>query len=136
MGTRSLTHIKDGNKTLLTIYRQYDGYPTGLGAELYEFLKDFTVVNGFGSKLPNLANGIGCLAAQIVGHLKDGVGNVYIYPPNSKDCGEEYIYTISLKKNEINLKVEEAGWDKPNTVIYNGCLAGFASEVLTEKEAA
>ena len=135
MGTRSLTHIKDGNKTLLTIYRQFDGYPTGLGAELYEFLKDFTIVNGYGEKLPNYANGIGCLAAQLVGHLKDGIGNVYIYPPNSKDCGEEYIYTISLKKNEINLKVEESNYPD-NTVIYNGCLAGFASEVLTEKEAA
>jgi hypothetical protein len=47
MGTRSLTHViesyKDNGKkkkqTLLTMYRQYDGYPRGHGADLVEFLE-------------------------------------------------------------------------------------------------
>lgn len=102
MGTRSLTHIKDeNNKTLVTIYRQYDGYPEGMGLDLANFLVDITVVNGFGGKkTENLANGMGCLTAQLIGELKDGVGNVYIYPVNSKDCWEEYTYNVRHHKEK------------------------------------
>lgn len=98
MGTRSLTHIREGNKlgkVLLTIYRQYDGYPDGHGLDLAEFLKDMNVVNGLTmDEKKKVANGMGCLAAQLVAHLKQGPGNIYIYPPKSTDCGEEYVYTI------------------------------------------
>ena len=46
MGTRSTTAIRDENgKTLVTIYRQYDGYPTGHGQELADFLKARTLIN-------------------------------------------------------------------------------------------
>ena len=31
MGTRSIIHVKDERKTITTIYRQYDGYPSGMG---------------------------------------------------------------------------------------------------------
>lgn len=31
MGTRSIIHVKDGRKTIVTLYRQYDGYPSGMG---------------------------------------------------------------------------------------------------------
>ena len=102
MGTRSLTHIKNSNnKTILTMYRQYDSYPNGHGLELAEFLTPIRLVNGFGRDTDTLkiANGEGCLAAQLVAHFKHDVGGFYLYPPNSKDCGEEYTYTI--KVNDI-----------------------------------
>ncbi len=146
MGTRSLTHIKDDvweegetPKTVVTIYRQMDGYPEGLGAELAEFLAPFTIVNGFGGGTERMAiaNGMGCLAAQVVAHLKDGVGSVYLYAPDSEDVGEEYVYTIShtTPRNGaggLNLKCEgvNGGWgDKPRTleVLYDGPPEGFAA---------
>ena len=117
MGTRSLTRIiprqkglsyDDGHnhveKSVVNIYRQYDGYPEGLGLELAEFLNDFTVVNGMGlEKKPlKLANGTGCLAAQLVQYLKDGPGNVYLETLNGEpgDSWEEYIYTVYPKEGE------------------------------------
>lgn len=50
MGTRSLTFVHDGDaaKPLTCMYRQYDGYPSGHGLELQQFLAPFKVVNGIG----------------------------------------------------------------------------------------
>lgn len=98
MGTRSLTHIKDGNdRTLITFYRQMDGYPTGHGQELADFLKPFALVNGIGlNESRQIANGMGCLAAQVLAYFKNdqGVGGIYVQIPDASDCGEEYTYTI------------------------------------------
>ncbi len=110
MGTRSLTHIHDGYLSapvLTTIYRQFDGYPDGLGKELSEFLSPIEIVNGISDRSKPIANGMGCLAAQIIKHLKEEVGNVYLYPPGSKDCGEEFTYRIYLHKGEIWIKCLE-----------------------------
>lgn len=128
MGTRSLVVIKDdawtdkNNKKhegaeLVTMYRQYDGYPTGMGNDILNF---FTTdkegnesvlrrVNGISrDDAERSANGMGCLAAQLIARLKDSVGNLYIFPPKSRDCGEEYIYTLypNDTNDEIMLKVE------------------------------
>ena len=56
MGTRSLTRVietykddrtqKQVKKQLINMYRQYDGYPSGMGADLVEFLDGSKVVNG------------------------------------------------------------------------------------------
>jgi len=97
MGTRSLTHIKDDNdNTLVTIYRQYDVYPTGMGQDLKDILAPKRLGNGVGggATLENFANGMGCAAAAVIAALKDDVGNVYIQTPDATDCWEEYVYTI------------------------------------------
>jgi hypothetical protein len=109
MGTRSLTVLQEeSGKEIAVLYRQYDGYLGGHGKELVDFLRDFNVVNGFTSKDKErkVANGPGCLAGQIVSHFKRGVGDFYLYPAGTRDCGEEYVYYIipSLEKG-INLKV-------------------------------
>tara|TARA_R100000781_G_scaffold11034_4_gene10206 strand:- start:475 stop:909 length:435 start_codon:yes stop_codon:yes gene_type:complete len=115
MGTRSLTRViprqkglsydeghKHVSKSVINMYRQYDGYPQGHGLELAEFLSEFTVVNGLGadSYKSKIANGSGCLAAQLVQHFKDGPGNVYLYALDDEDCLEEYIYTLFPKEGE------------------------------------
>ena len=46
MGTRALTFVYEGDKPLVNLYRQYDGYPTGHGAELAQFLSDSKVMAG------------------------------------------------------------------------------------------
>ena len=61
MGTRCLTHVKDGDKkavTLVTIYRQYDGYPKGHGQELKKLFGNTEIINGIGAKqkAPKRAN--------------------------------------------------------------------------------
>lgn len=79
---------------LLSIYQQFDGYPSGVGAELCEFMQGFKIVNGITDRTIRTANGAGCFAAQLVAHLKKGIGGVYIYPPGSPD--EEFVYKIYI----------------------------------------
>lgn len=109
MGTRSLTHVVDTNGlVLVTLYRQFDGYPVGHGMELAEFLKGMTVVNGFNSSTPKKsANGMGCLAAQLVAHFKTEIGQFYLMAPGISDCGEVYTYTVSLIDGVLMIKVSD-----------------------------
>lgn len=130
MGTRSLTKIievyqdekKTSRQVLTTMYRQMDGYMEGHGAELAEWLAEFTVVNGIGmTETRKIANGAGCLAAQMFQHFKDGPGAIYLYPPGAKDCGEDYIYYIYVNDSNINVKVTY--WD--NKSIFKGTAKEF-----------
>jgi len=124
MGTRSLTHIYDDNQLLVTIYRQMDGYPTGMGADLKTILSSFTLVNGISLAVSQkVANGPGCLAAQLIKELKDGAGSIYIYPPGSSDCWEEYVYHVYLTDGHIRLKVEDTY--QGGHVLYDGSLSDF-----------
>ena len=95
MGTRSLTFIyNEHNEAILNLYRQYDGYITGHGAELAEFLAGKTLVNGFGKESTDLANGMGCLAASLVAHFKETVGGFYIHSVTDTQCGQDYEYHV------------------------------------------
>lgn len=99
MGTRSLTVVNDERgREIMALYRQYDGYPTGHGEELVEFLRPFTVVNGLSGDKSKVANGAECLAAQIVAHFKTEPGGFYLYPAKTRDVGEEWIYTVYTPK--------------------------------------
>lgn len=123
MGTRCLTIVEDEQgKELVTLYRQFDGYPEGHGAELKSFLKGFNIVNGITDReAVKTANGAGCLAAQIVTHFKGQpdhrLGGIYIYPAGTRDVGEEYIYRVRVhgpdfyarKKGHVVLTVIENG---------------------------
>ena len=85
------------DKIHVQIYNHYDGYPSGLGVTLADYLQDFTVVNGLSIGQEKVANGIGCLAAQTVKYLKDEPGNVYLYKPGERDW-EDYEYFIWCKE--------------------------------------
>ena len=130
MGTRSLTLVRSDNKVsdiCINIYRQYDGYPKGHGFELAEFLKDFIIVNGIGlNDNHKIANGMDCLAAQIVAHFKTDAGNIYLYPTESRDVGEEYIYNVYLKESELMIEIYD--------IYENKCIFdGSPKELLVDK---
>lgn len=102
MGTRSLTHVNNSaGETFFTFYKQHDGYPEGWGKELAEFLSGFQIVNGLSRDTGKIANGMGCLAAQIIAHFKEEPGQFYIYPAGSKDCGEEFTYIVKLGEEKM-----------------------------------
>jgi len=137
MGTRSLTYIKDqyehNDNNIICMYRQYDGYLTGHGKELAEFLQDCTVVNGYNTLTPDRsANGMSCLAAQLVAYFKDGIGNIYLYPTSTKDIGEEFIYTISLTDNQIYIEVKNVWRDK---IIFIGTPTELIETINTKEYA-
>ena len=152
MGTRSLTYVEEvvweaaiadednNNKVhkhthnILCIYRQYDGYMSGHGWDLAKFLQEFIIVNGMSIDDPRrTANGMGCLAAQIVGHFKEGPGNIYIYHPDARDCGEEFTYTIYTKgKGSIYIRAYDVWSEK---VIFDGTPEDMLAEISMEKQA-
>lgn len=120
MGTRCLstfieTYRDDKGKKkkseIVTMYRQYDGYPEGHGQELAEFLAGGELVNGIGLDGKRVFNGMGCLAAQVVAHFKDGAGGIYLQRAN-KNSWEEYRYHIigDFDTKEITIKVIEVGY--------------------------
>lgn len=101
MGTRSLTYVYDskyviGDKTpIVCMYRQFDGYPTGHGAELAEFINSGKMVNGLGLETDRVFNGMGCMAAQMIAHFKQTPGGFYIYAVDlDQDCWQDYEYHV------------------------------------------
>ena len=134
MGTRSLTFVytdhygSDESPTpIINMYRQFDGYPTGHGAELGAFLNSFeAITNGYAfNDTRKIANGMGCLAAQLVAHFKTGVGGFYLYPVTSTDCGQEYEYHI------YSDRITVFGWGREH--LFTGPWSAF-TEFCTEKE--
>jgi hypothetical protein len=127
MGTRSLTQVYEHGEPVVCMYRQFDGYPTGHGAELAEFLNQFeAITNGIAvGETRKTANGMGCLAAQLIGHFKTEAGGFYLYPVNSQDVGEEYDYHIHEDKVVVN-----DSWTKEN--LFTGSWASFAKFCIKE----
>lgn len=115
MGTRSLTRIMEviDNKKekLVTMYCQMDGYPTGHGLDLAEFLESGKIVDGIKlSETNKVFNGIGCLAASMIAHFKRGTGSIYIYNNKVKDAGQNYEYHVICDKNNLLLECFENGY--------------------------
>ena len=92
MGTRSTIAIYENTKHLVTIYQQYDGYPSGVGLQLAKFVSSGKLVNGLGGHKGLVFNGMGCLAAALIKEFKDGPGGTYIVPEGQEE--EEYNYTV------------------------------------------
>jgi hypothetical protein len=139
MGTRSLTIFKDKSYTfenwndrdnqnqilkediLAKLYRQMDGYPTGQGRDIAEFLANKKLVNGYTSIDEEVGNfnGMGELAVRLMAHLKkvqaeqnnvwrkeknkkelapeDTIGSFDLVPIGDTDFGQEWEYTIEPK---------------------------------------
>lgn len=138
MGTRSLTRIMSGpvdGDVLTCIYRQYDGYLSAHGAELRDGFGDFDIVNGLQAGNSKIANGMGCLAAQVISTLKTNPGGIYIYPSDADD--EEYGYTIyadgldhiGVATGSLRVKVT-----RMDAEIYNGPLSGLPISEPDEDE--
>ena len=71
MGTRSLTIVKESIdpscEDIIVMYKQFDGYPEGMGVKLANFLEGYIIINGIPpNPNPKSANGMHDLAAQLV----------------------------------------------------------------------
>ena len=138
MGTRCLTVFQDNDGTeIAVLYRQFDGYPDGMGNDLKEFLAPKRLVNGMSGDTSKVANGMGCLAAQIVAHFKTEAGNFYLYPAGARDCGEEFIYTLYPAVGVIHMRVQAGSvtfFGMPGTkqgnmgILYDGPASAFDSD--------
>jgi len=139
MGTRSLTFVYSESvkgeraEPIVNMYRQFDGYPSGHGAELAEFLSGGKIVNGlrFGEE-GKFFNGMGDLAALLVANFKKESGGFYLYPVSAKDCGQDYEYHILNVDGEFKIEVYYCGCnffgisgDYESEVVFSGSLPEF-----------
>jgi|TARA_R110000764_G_scaffold225536_1_gene315063 hypothetical protein len=125
MGTRSLTVFNNemDNSEIVVLYRQYDGYPTGHGRDLLSFLNNMEIVNGISNtEKRRIANGMGCLSAQIVAHLKEAPGDFYLHSAGTRDIGEEFIYTLYYTE-ELRIKVQDTYDDGSD--LFDGNMKSF-----------
>lgn len=124
MGTRSLTYVYDEGKPLVCMYRQFDDYPSGHGAELAEFLGSSKMVNGISPEDEKVFNGVECLAAQMVAHFKKGPGGIYLMVPElDADHGQEYEYHIEhADARGLVIRVIEF----PNGALFTGSPEEFS----------
>ena len=121
MGTRSLTYVYEGETPIICMYRQYDGYPEGHGQELANFLNELAIGEGISGspELFTYANGMGCLAAQMIVNFKKSPGGFYIFAIDShRDCLQEYEYHVYEKKIIVK---------NPDEVIFEGSYEEFMS---------
>lgn len=137
MGTRSLTRVYDeSDKLVLFLYRQMDGYPSGHGADLHKALGKIKLVNGLGQQETNIANGMGCFAAQLVAALKNEPGGFYLQAPTEKFGWAEYVYDFrpnlpghpgwsNDQKDERHLMLKVSTNYGDPKVLYDGSFADF-----------
>ena len=121
MGTRCLTYVYEGKTPLMCLYRQFDGYPSGHGAELADFLNKIEVGNGILGKpeMGEFANGMGCLAAQLIVHFKKSVGGFYIHSIKDADGDGGMDYEYHVYPNKVVVR-------DPDGVVFSGSWGGFA----------
>lgn len=148
MGTRSLTVVTsswngdDKPRHCATIYRHWDGYPSGHGRWLADFLKEAVVTNGKDDK-PKHYNGPGRLAAGITAALQaDG------HDPDLMDkgvvMGQEYEYHIHCDYGTGGGELSVSVLDGPMTLfggggedctnkVFTGTVAEFEQFIVKEE---
>ena len=100
MGTHSLIIMrvksKDGTYQIWTIlYQHWDGDFEGVGRTLVKFLTGMTFSDwNISEEGRKVANGAGCLFAQIIALFKKGPRGAYIIPP--VDTDERYKYYVDV----------------------------------------
>jgi len=123
---------KEYTRDLVLMYIQCDGYPSGHPSETAEWLSRANLVNGIGAGKDKtgktfMANGTGCLAAQLVAKYKDGVGSCYLHAIKQRgNCGEDYTYDIVVdykdqqEPQSLTYIAYECGWKKRPKKIWEG----------------
>jgi len=114
MGTRSITHIHEmdelcRDRVVCSFYRAYDGYPTGHGDDLAEWLKDKKLVNGVSSSFKKgiYHNRSGQMAVELMHHLKKET-SIEVIPTGTGS--EEFEYRVYFSdKFEIECKRNSSG---------------------------
>ena len=107
MGTHAIIRFvdKDG-KVILAVYHQYDGYPSGVGLDLANFLLKHKLCCGIPFHPPGdgktWSNGMDCMAAQYIAAVKTKPGMVYIA---SADAEEEFNYTVVEDDDGESVKI-------------------------------
>ena len=133
MATRSLVRFaerKEGvsfsehpERVEVQVYKHFDGYPSGHPTDLAKFLNGFKIVNGLGMDTYQIANGLGCLAAQYIAAFKQDAGDIYVESPSDSHFDIEYItYVWGDHGKGIWMSIFQVSYasSKPDKCIFVG----------------
>ena len=139
MGTRSITYVHDDSfdsEPFTAIYRQFDGYPTGAGADIKAAIGEKALVNGISGDRGSVVNGMGCAAAQLIKSLKEEAGNIYVEAPTIEPAGVDYVYRLAgLKTPGAGAAIHFRVIDPySNRTLYDGPLASFDAEACEAQD--
>ncbi len=135
MGARALAYVYDDETLLVTIYRQSDGYPTGMGADIVNALASRRLVNGIQDDSQTCINGMGCAAALLIASLKSDMdaGNIYIAKPGAKENHVDYVYSLhgNTMTPEAGIRLVVKSYAE---TLYDGPIAEFDPDTCENEE--
>ena len=132
MGTHSLIIMRekksDAFNVYAVLYQQYDGDPNGVGAQLCRLLTELKISNGipFGEKNAGIANGAGCLFAQIISYFKIEAGGAYLESPNNISH-EEWNYYVDVSELDVTVTISNGN---THTHLFSGTPKECQTEFL------
>ena len=115
MSTRSITHIHEmksmefaKERIVCSFYRHCDGYPTGHGDDLANWLKGKSLVNGISDGFnPNtMFNRAGTMAVKLMNHIQD-ISGCEVIPTGASNRGEEFTYDIYFRDYKFYIQVDD-----------------------------
>lgn len=117
MGTRSVTYIHEmdslGGGVACAFYRQYDGYPSGHGQDLADWLQGKSLVNGIGSDFRKGIdhNRAGQMAIDLMYDLKKET-SIECCPLDIDAGGLDFVYHVYFEGGEFFIKGVDPYYDK------------------------
>ena len=116
MGTRSTTRIYENGNLLLAMYKQYDGYLSGWGKELKDFISRCDIVNGLSlsraveqdkEQQENriTCNGMGDFTLLLVKEFKLESGGLYATIEENSQAYNYKIEFFDAEENEEHCRI-------------------------------
>ena len=102
MGTRHLTIVKFGGEYKVAQYGQWDGYPSGQGVTVLEFIRnivDSNLVNEFAYKVKNCR----WITEEEAATIEEDRNWPNKYPELSRDAGAEILQMVMNSENGLVL---------------------------------
>ena len=127
--TNSTTYVHESDRrspVLVRMLRHSDGGLSGHGKELKDFLSGITLVNGLSVNQRAVANGMDCLAAQIVAQFKEGAGGIYLTSPTRSAEDADFSYHV-FEDNEV-IHLEGVSLSGAVVNLLPDSFAGFSNE--------
>jgi|21_taG_2_1085346.scaffolds.fasta_scaffold02924_6 hypothetical protein len=112
MGTRSVTYIHEMESldegVVCGFYRHFDGYPSGHGQDMANWLKDKKLVNGIGSDFdPSyMFNRAGAMSVKFVNHIQNVAGAEMIFERDA-DVGQDCTYHIWYRNDKFWIQIDD-----------------------------
>ncbi len=112
MGTRSITHIHESNKSderiVCSFFRHSDGYPDGHGKDLAGWLDGKKLVNSIGEGFVEGRdfNRAGTMAVPLMQHIQT-LSGCEVISTGDTEYGEEWIYDIYFRDDVFVVMVTD-----------------------------